>query len=529
MRLLILLFCLSAFPVIAQTFQPDPYGFVHDPQFKKLIADRGYKLVGAFTPVDKEKKIIVARVLKGNQEIYIDLTGKEYTDKNEMRVLSGREPFFPASDRYAKDDETFSEGIAVPAGKNEEYANVDDDFRKRKLFTVNGKKGMIYDKDTVFRAVYDKIQPTRYPEGLFYQLEKDNKRGVADAKGKMLVPVMYDEVSRFHQVSKRLAYLVKQGTKYGILSEKGTVTIPIEYPRLRWDKGQSYIEMSDHVKGKRYVGALDTNGRLIIPMIYNSFRQPEGAAFVFVTKGKYSEQLIGAIDFSGRMILDTMYSDFDYFNKDMYELTIGDEDSKNARSGLYDIRKQQFILPCEYSIEDDYGTIRISKQIDTVRYYGLIDRNGKLLREVKYTWLEYLPEEKLLILQEKGKTGVVDSTGKILIPSTYEALSYVRLNERPESPLNKTIYFVFKQNGKYGLLDGKNKVLIQANYGELHAGPFGVFYRNGDTCGVLDYTGKMLFAEQNAPIAEYRDGVITTRNAERRRVLIDFYGNTFVR
>lgn len=505
----------------AQTFKADAYGYVHDPKFKKLITDRGYQLVGAFQVVNEKKHFMVARVLKGNLEIYIDLSGKEYEDVNAVRRAGGLEEFHDEP-RLVSDGSLYDKGMDVSAG-SVDGSTPSDYFQRRQYFTQNGKKGLLYDGDTLFPAIYDKIQSIRYPDRLLYQLENNGLEGMADEKGNILVPVKYEELSRFQAPSPRLTYSAKLNGKYGILAVDGSVTIPFEYARLNWREGKSYIEISDYTNYMRVVGALDTNGRLIIPVIYSAISQPENGNFVFVKRGKKT----GAIDFTGTFILDTIYTEQHYFAKDLYELSLYDR--KDYATGIFDVRKQQLILPCEYEIDDylsDYCPI--STQRNGVTYYGLIDRKGKLIREANYTWLHYDEERAWLLFTENGKTGVVDSTGKTIVPFHYESLRLLRKGEQPHGTQN-TAYFVFEENGKSGLINSANQVVIPAVYEEVKASPFGILCKKSlEEFVVLDYAGKPLFPPISFYVSNFRDGIVTYRQ-QRQKVLMDFYGNKVVK
>ncbi len=513
--LLVLFFVISS---QAQTFKADAYGYVHDPKFRKLTTDRGYKLVGAFHKVNEDNKLKVARVLKGEQEIYIDLNGKEYEDENAVRRAAGLPEFYEVREPM---------NVGIPFDGEGTLGSVDhslpeDYFQRRKLIELNGKKGLLYDGDTLFPPIYDKIQSIRYPDALFYELTANGLSGIADEKGKILIPLKYEDISRFHDPTPRLAYLAKLNGKNGILAADGSVTIPFEYPRLNWRKGNDFVEISEYRDRKRFLGALDTNGRLIAPVIYKAIQQPDESKLLFVQR----DEKCGAIDLTGKFILDTIYQEKQHFRKYIYELRVL---GKNEyKSGLFDVRTQQFILPCEYNIEDHYDYTTITTKRNDSIYYGLIDRSGRVLREARYEWLYYDDDLKLITLRENGKTGVTDTTGKIVLPFNYEEIRCIRQREYPELNV-KTNYFVFRENGKYGLINSSNVVLIPAIYDDLIAGPFGAIYRKDTQSGVVDYTGKPLFAPVTFRVKDFRDGVLTYRNDQRQLVMQDFYGNTVVK
>lgn len=59
-------------------------------------------------------------------------------------------------------------------------------------------------------------------------VQKDNKFGFIDMKGKVIVPIEYDHIGEFGVQGKPWA-LVQKNNKFGLIDMKGEVIIPIEY------------------------------------------------------------------------------------------------------------------------------------------------------------------------------------------------------------------------------------------------------------------------------------------------------------
>ena len=61
-------------------------------------------------------------------------------------------------------------------------------------------------------------------------IEKGSKKGLSDAKGKVLIPAEYDEILSLKEHFKQVT--VKKDGKYGVVSFEGKVLIPIIYEKI---------------------------------------------------------------------------------------------------------------------------------------------------------------------------------------------------------------------------------------------------------------------------------------------------------
>ncbi len=346
--------------------------------------------------------------------------------------------------------------------------------------------------------------------------------GAYDTTGKLVVPVAYDRVDAYPSSTPRLAFNVQKNGKRGILSRTGAVTIPCEYNMIYWEKGQNYIKFHN----EKY-GALDTNGKQILPPVYHDITHVKDGNLLWVTTRQGYNNKTGLVDLQGRTILDTMYSNYSILMQNsgatgsIYMLSVQKEEGNVYTTGLYDTRKRQFILPCEYEIMVNYTKNPFMiKSVNGVRYFGLLSEDGsKVIAEAKYTYMLHLDRENMLVLQLDGKYGVTDMALNPLLPFKYEYLH----------PANKNVsgvprgVFIFKEGEKSGVVNMKQQIIVPAKYDHIISTRSGFICVLGQQSTVLDFSGKLLLSAPCLLMEHYSGIFVGQDNAGTYE--FDLYGN----
>jgi hypothetical protein len=209
---------------------------------------------------------------------------------------------------------------------------------------------------------------------------------------------------------------VKIGKKWGIVDQKGRELLPCLYDeigkpyRYRSGKAQLIIPVST---GHKW-GILNGRYKLITPIIYDKPVLVMQGLLIPVTMNG----LVGVIDTVGNLI-----------------------------------------IPCSYDYVkfDNWRFIEVVKD----KEMGLITRKGKMLASPRYGNISYLDRsfdqgrDWFQILQEK-KTGLMDSTGKEVIPCVYDAIYLKKLGN-----------YIAKKGSKWGLISSTNQELISFNYDNI--------------------------------------------------------------
>ncbi len=492
----------------AQPFKYDEFGNVQNPKFKTFIGQRGYKLVGNFYRISVGKKsIIAAKVLKGDNWLFIDVNGKELESPGELLRVQQNIPEIDHPDAFP----------AEKGGPN------DWKSEKFKGFNSSEGRGLIYDGDTIARAIYQQV--TIHAADHLLVVKKNDKFGILNEKGKLVIPIEYESLSPIgSNATPEFFYYAKKDGKAGILSRDNRVTIPFEFEHLSYKK--TYFETSFSVKGKPRLGVIDLKGKEILPPIYTGING-DYAGYFIVSKGKSnSNKVVGMTDQNGKFILDTIYSDYHkYGNSDSNSLIQFEQSGTSNSSGIYDLRSHQFVLsPGKYSVSKiiyQYGREAHYRSKTGNYLHGWVGKNGKLLIEPVYEDLKATWDSPFLIVKKGDKYGVVDSLGKQVIPFKYEELEHFSPFSF-ETDIKRGDVFIVRELKKQGVINTKEKLLIPIEYESIKTTSSGIICRKDGLTKIMNLSGKVYLETSEFAISEsdMEYGFIRKRSTQ-----YDLYGN----
>lgn len=500
------LISLFVFELQAQPFQPDEFGNVGGPKFKAFITKRGYKLVGNFYKISVgEKSMLAAKVLKGNQWIFIDVDGKEIESPGEMLRKEQNIPEIPHPDAFP-----------VPGP---------DDWKIEKLKSIQSPKGkgMIYDSDTLAQAIYQEI--ASYPAYRILIIKKDNKYGAIDETGKLVIPVEYERLSPTGEKTGSFCYYAGKNGKSGFLSCTNQVSIPFEFNTLNYRK--TYIETQVRVpNGPPLRGVISLEGKEILPAVYTGIDASHDGCFI-VSTGRVKNRIIGMTDRNGKFILDTIYSDYHSYSLNKFLIQFEQPvtpHSSQFTSGIFDLRTNQFVLsPGKYSVSRiiyQYGRDVIHRT-NKGYLHGWASMTGKLLIEPAYEELNATWDSPFLIVKKDGKYGIIDSTGKTLLPFKYEKLDHFGPYSF-EGYLKRGDVFVITEGTKQGVITINGKLIIPIEYESVQTTSDGIICIKEGVSKVMNLEGRVYFQTTEFRIGEFdlEYGFVKTRNFH-----YDLYGN----
>jgi len=330
---------------------------------------------------------------------------------------------------------------------------------------LNSKIGFINMKgDEIIPCIYDLDYWAKFGGKTFFDtfmtLSINQKKGVLNNFGKIILQPLYDEISRYdnyfisnlvntendityeyrvfnldgYEILNNsydslniwgVLFLVKKKGKWGIINDENIMLVDFKYTYVDYINNDLLI-----VKMSNKSGIMNKNLELIVPCIYES-------------------------------ILLNYYSNCDYFRV-----------KYGNKWGVISVNNDE-VIPIIYEFNPlQFGI----ENVDFKRYQGII-YNGII-------WP----------FQKDGKWGLVNNINEIIIPFTYDHIL-------PFSDLNLSIVVL---NNKYGILDFDGKIILNCIYDSC-------FFLNGFIIATIN--GISIILKMNGELLnkiEYHESVLKT-------------------
>lgn len=270
----------------------------------------------------------------------------------------------------------------------------------------------------------------------------------------------------------------------------------------------------------KMMGYIDNKGKEIIPLIYDDDYYTDGFTdgVTIVTKNG----LVGAIDKTGKLIVPCEYKMMSSFSEGIAEVQ-----TTTGKIGFVDSKGKVVVAP-KYSILNLLGGVKCINGMLPVRNEtgknGYIDKTGKLvvpfMYEEAYNFSDGLGKVKTTY---NGKVSYLNNKGEIAIPAKYDdgtiftdGLAFVNLGARA-----KSIYSGL-EGGKWGVIDKTGKEVIPVQYDRIEETKNGlVIITNGkypnEKKGLFDKNGKNILP------AEYYDIKILNGRIAANKVFVGPY------
>lgn len=378
----------------------------------------------------------------------IALSGIEIKGKSESSYWKNGLILVRKNNQIAYLDKNLKE--IVPFGKY----NTAERFNKNRIAIVskNHKYGIIdeFGKERV-KPEYDTIE---HPEESYHQSEifvakKNNNLILLDEHGKKIYDNILDfsfDYCRLNNKIQKIYHIQDVNEKYGAIDTKGKLIIPVIYDEFQ-DFGSNYNAI---VKYKGKFGLIDSNNKVTYPIenesIYADRRELD--YYIINKNNKF-----GIIDKNLKPIFNFDFQDLSpcYYDKKNRFIA-----KQNNKYGVID-RSGKIIIPFKYSEMSnwvEYGPGENYHFVSKNNKKGLITKEGKNVIPIIYDSLFY-HNEKMIILSKDGKYGVVTIQNKEVIPFVYEKI-YIEFGFFGE---NKEAEFYVLKNGKYSVINKRNEII----------------------------------------------------------------------
>ena len=449
----------------------------------------------------KNNKVINA---KGEQQLssYEDVSAIEL-DKTISSI-----PYEKTVLRYKSKN---SYGLIDFSGKKITNADYEDiqkvDFREGTLkIKSKGKYGIINIKGTIIlKPIYDDVNADGYysdkdgykNDGFIIRTKTDNgyKYGYTTSKGKIIIEPIYTQLSRINEISdNKNAYLITSvNGKYGISKNKKQL-LKNEYEDINYNTlNQLFICRKQQAKG-----VYNLDGKAVVPMNYDEITI--GGIYINAIKGNQSL----TFDAKGNKIETKFISSLKATDK--YSIIIDQNNNYNIVDNNNNLMLKENYAYIEY-YKDDYFIVTKNG------YTGIINSTGAIIVPIEYSTISKIDKTNILEATKikNNQIDLIDTNAKVVrglenaqmsIADNYiklesdKSINYYTLEAKQTNykelfPNNKL--YAYTQNGKWGFTDKTNQVIVPARYEavtEQNGNTVG-FKQNGKW-GIMDTSGNII-------------------------------------
>lgn len=270
--------------------------------------------------------------------------------------------------------------------------------------------------------------------------------------------ILFNNVQGMNKVTDNL-FAIKKDDKMGVIDLKGNLLLDFKYDYITYSDSSKHSIVS--LNGKK--GLIDEQAKFILSAIYNDIRVEKDKVLVTVgdclnscKKGMFSlkgEELLP-------VIYDKIYIDTDVINVEKEgKLALYSLNLKPLTSFKFD--KELFQHINYYSNKkDELSSFSPAIIVKVDGKVGLITPDGKEIFSPKYQALELA--EEYFIFKINDKYGVMDTSEKIIIQPIYDGISFPP-RENANGNVNKG-YFIVQDNGLQGIINMQGDIVISINY-----------------------------------------------------------------
>lgn len=422
--------CLIEDRAVIHTYQG--YGFADETG--KIVIPMQYDKAWQF-------KNGLAKVERNNRYGLIDKSGKIIIPPqyNELNYFTDK----LLRTRYNNQYELFDTQGNIISNKYDFIGNIDYGFAKIKQkdkYGLMDKNGKI-----IIPCEYDDILTlTKEPD--LIAVKKNNAWGFVDKNNHTVIPFIYEQVWHFHNGFAK----IRNNQQYGIIDLTGKIIIPTQYQWLDDINEQGLIRFQQN----NQFGFINRDNQIVIPNQYEYIEQFNHD----IAKAK-KNGFWGFIDKTGKEVFALKYENMRDISP--FLSIAADKDSEGYTIAIL-LNKKNKIIKTYRRIEPFYdGLARVIKDTDKVWQFGFINEMGEEVIPVQYSYdsspyKEYF-ENGFFNIKQSGKYGLIDKTGKLIIPIENSHPTYLKDFEK------NTLVRVEKDN-KYGFMDKTGEIIVPIEY-----------------------------------------------------------------
>lgn len=292
----------------------------------------------------------------------------------------------------------------------------------------------------------------------YYPVYTNEKWGVIDQTGKIIIEPIYDEMITIPSIKNDLFICV-----YDVDYENDTYkTKVIDSKNKEKFTGYDLAEVIENkdsnnilwyeevlrVKKDNKYGLIDYNGKEILPTEYDSIEALEGVKNSLIIK---KEEKVGLCDNQGNIIIEPEYKEIKAIGNDYKNgYVVINSDNKY---GLVDFTKQVILEPKYEEVKTVTSTnTYVVKEEGKLK---VINKDLETLVENKFDDVKQINNGNIVFVKNK-KYGIMNTQGQITTKAEYDNIEYIFDN-----------YYIAQKSGKYGIIDVNNQNVVPFDYEKI--------------------------------------------------------------
>lgn len=314
------------------------------------------------------------------------------------------------------------------------YANIDTTPYEKSvlIYKEEGKSGLInLEGKQITKPIYDEISSINYKEGTFL-VKVDDKQGVINMKGKTVIKPEYNTISSDNYYNtntknnKNAGFIVSKktddGYRYGYINYRGDIVLQTNYTELERvteiqnDKDAYFIAFKDGQAG------LLKNNKTVLNHEYEDIQYNVlDDIFIIQRNGKQ-----GVVNKEGQIILYPEYDNI--FMGGIYLNAIRDGETL-----IFDLQGNN--IETDIVSMSNTGNPNYFITIDENSIYRVVDKEGKVLLDNGYSYIEYLKDD-YFIVAKNWKNGIININGKSVVEIKYDSIFHLNDTNLLQAEIN---------------------------------------------------------------------------------------------
>jgi len=290
----------------------------------------------------------------------------------------------------------------------------------------------------------------------YYTIYEDEKWGVIDTKGNVVIEPTYSEMIIIPDNTKPVFVCMENvnyenGTYNSKVVNEKNQQLYTNYDKVEviYNHDESnnlwYEEKVLKVQRNGKYGLINLDGKEILECTQDSIEPIIGTKSVYITT---LENKKGVVDSMGKVIIENKYQEITSLTKQYENGFIVKNDQ-----GKYGVINYDTTIALEEKYDDIknvYGNkMYVVKEGETLK---VVNTEGESFIENKFEEVKEINSSDIII-KSNGKYGVINKASEEKIPATYENLTYAFGD-----------YYIAKKDNKYGIITINNEEKMPFNY-----------------------------------------------------------------